>query len=1111
MDTYDLLIKKLGAFIRKYYHNLLLKGAIYSGALIGSTFLAVAVLAYFGQWDTGTRAALFWLFAASAVLILGRYIVYPLLQLFRIGDRIDHDQAARIVGKHFSEVDDKLLNVLQLHRESVGGSELIPASIAQKSDELQPVPFSNAIDFRQNRKYLRYFIAPAVVVAVLFITGQSDVLKQGSQQVINYNREFVPEAPFQFRLVNDKLSVLRHRDFELEVVITGEELPDKVYLERDGNRFRLPAVGRNTYRYTFQNVQKDVDFRLEAAGFSTGSFTLKALPDPALLGFEVSLVYPAYTGRKPETLKNSGDLVVPAGTEARWNFTTRNTEALRLFFADTAIPAERLAADKYSYELRLMEDLRYGLTTSNEYVDGADTASYFVKVTPDAYPVLNVEEQADSTNDRLLYFRGLGKDDYGFSRLTFQYRVINEGGPLPPRIESLEVPRGVNVHSFFHSFDIGALGLKAGDQVEYFFQLTDNDAVNGPKSVRSQTRMYQAPTLEELRAQDEQSKEQIKDRLEESIDLAKDIQRDLDDLQERMLEKKKLDFSDKQRLQNLLDKQKKLKQNMEEMNRENERNNRDQKEYREQQERIQQKQEQLDRMFNEIMSEEMKELMEEIEKLMEEINKDELQKQIEDLKLSNENLEKELDRNLELFKQMEFEQKLQESIDKLDQLKKEQQELNEKTEQGTESDEALKKEQEKLNKEFDELRKDLDDLEKKNDELEFKNEMPETDELEEEIEKEMEQSTKELEQGKKKDASEKQKKSQEKMDELSDSLNGLQQSMGQEQQMEDMEALRQLLDNLVRLSFEQEELLEETVELNRNDPKFVEVLREQNRLKDDSRLIEDSLFALSKRVIQIESAINKEMGEVNRNMDLALANLAERRTQEASSRQQYVMTATNNLALLLSEVLNQMQNAMASMMKGSQSCEKPNNGAPSMSEMMKQQQKLAEEMKKMKGQMEKGQKPGDQKVQGQGQKMSEGLARMAAQQEALRQRLREMADEMGDDGENGQGPGGLQDAMKKMEETERDLVNRKITEETLRRQEEILTRLLEAEKAEREREYDNKRESKEAINTPERNPNAFLEYQKLKEEQAEMLKTVPPQLAPFYRNLVNEYFNGINN
>ena len=39
MDTYDLLIKKLDAFIRKYYHNLLVRGAIYSGALIGSTFL----------------------------------------------------------------------------------------------------------------------------------------------------------------------------------------------------------------------------------------------------------------------------------------------------------------------------------------------------------------------------------------------------------------------------------------------------------------------------------------------------------------------------------------------------------------------------------------------------------------------------------------------------------------------------------------------------------------------------------------------------------------------------------------------------------------------------------------------------------------------------------------------------------------------------------------------------------------------------------------------------------------------------------------------------------------------------------------------------------------
>lgn len=1111
MDTYDLLIKKLDAFIRKYYHNLLVRGAIYSGALIGSTFLAVALLAYFGKWDTATRAVLFWFFVVSAAVILGRFIVYPLLQLFSIGERISHDRAARIIGKHFPEVDDKLINVLQLHRESGGGSALILASIAQKSAQLEPVPFTKAIDLRKNRKYLRYLIAPAAVVAVLWISGQSKVLTQGSQQVINYNVDFVPEAPFQFQVNTEDLSVLRNRDYDLEVVIVGAELPEKVYLERNGNRFRLAEVGPNTYRYTFQNVQKDVDFSLEAAGFASGSYTLKALPDPALLGFEVSLVYPAYTGRSAETLKNSGDLVVPAGTEARWNFTTRNTEDIRLFFADTSLSAERLAENKYSYERRLLQDLRYGLTTANEFVEGADTVSYYIKVTPDAYPVLNVEEQADSANDRLLYFRGLGKDDYGFSRLTFQYRVLKEEGPLPVQVEALEVPRSSTVHSFFHSFDIGPLGLEPGDQVEYFFQLSDNDGVSGPKSVRSQTQMYQAPTLEELKAQDEATKEEVKDKLEESIDLAKDIQKDLDELQERMLDKKKLDFSDKQRLQNLLDKQKKLEQNMEEMNKENERNNREQKEYREQEERIRQKQEQLDKMFNEIMSDEMKELMEEIEKLMEELDKDELQKQIEELKLSNEDLEKELDRNLELFKQLEFEQQLQDNIDKLDELKQKQEELQEKTEDGSLSDEELKEEQEKLKEEFEEFQKDMDELEKKNEELEFKNEMPDTEDLEEEIEQEMQQSAEKLEQGEKKESSKKQKKAQEKMDEMSDSLNNMMQSMGQEQQMEDMEALRQLLDNLVRLSFEQEDLLETTVELNRNDPKFVDVLREQNRLKEDSKMIEDSLFALSKRVIQIESAINKGMGEVNRNMDLALADLAERRTQQASSSQQFVMTATNDLALLLSEVLNQMQNSMASMMKGSQSCEKPNNGSPSMSEMMKQQQKLAEQMKQMKGQMEQGQKPGDKKGQGQGQKMSKGLAQMAAQQEALRQQLRKLSDEMGEDGENGQGPGGLQDAMEKMEETERDLVNRQITEETIRRQEEILTRLLEAEKAEREREYDNKRESKEALQTPERNPNAFLEYQKLKKEQAEMLKTVPPQLAPFYRNLVNEYFNGIEN
>ena len=138
--------------------------------------------------------------------------------------------------------------------------------------------------------------------------------------------------------------------------------------------------------------------------------------------------------------------------------------------------------------------------------------------------------------------------------------------------------------------------------------------------------------------------------------------------------------------------------------------------------------------------------------------------------------------------------------------------------------------------------------------------------------------------------------------------------------------------------------------------------------------------------------------------------------------------------------------------------------------------------------------------------MSKEIAKMAAEQEAIRNELRKLAEEMGKEG-NGAGKGELEKLAREMEQTETDLVNKRLTRQTLKRQEEILSRLLEHEKAEREREMDNERRSKESKNENFSNPAEFFEYNRRKQKEVELLKTVPPSLSPFYKNKVNEYFN----
>jgi hypothetical protein len=399
--------------------------------------------------------------------------------------------------------------------------------------------------------------------------------------------------------------------------------------------------------------------------------------------------------------------------------------------------------------------------------------------------------------------------------------------------------------------------------------------------------------------------------------------------------------------------------------------------------------------------------------------------------------------------------------------------------------------------------------------------MEDTKEQEESISEEMKESSEKLEEEKNKKASEFQKDAAEQMQEMSDQLQAMQQQQSKESAQEDMDALRGLLENLIQISFDQEDLMAELGTLSTKDPKYRQLGQVQKKLKDDARVIEDSLFALSKRIVQLQSTVNREIASINNNMDKSIAMMAERKTGNATSRQQFAMTSMNNLALLLDDALQQMQQQMASKMPGTGQCQKPGgkSSSPSTGDMAKMQEQLKKQIEELKKQKSQGKNPGegegsDGKKPGEGQGkgsqpgMSKKLAKMAAEQEALRRAMQQKAGEMNQDG-SGAG-NDLKEIAKELEENEEDLLNGNFDLEMMERQQDIMSRLLEAEKAERQREFDEKREAEQAKNYEFSNHDEFFEYKEMKEKEVELLKTVPPSLKRYYKNKVNQYFNSFS-
>jgi len=1107
-SNYALLIRKIDEFIRKYYKNQLIRGLLYSLAALGMYFILIVLLEYFSWFGTGTRSFLFYTFVFTTVYITGRFIVLPVSRISRLGKVINYEQAAVIIGKHFTEVKDVLLNTLQLHhleQDKEESSDLIRASIDQKIRHLQPVPFADAIDLKKNRKYLPYALPPVIFLLTTLLISPSFILAP-SKRIINHNEVFERPAPFSIKILNDKLQAVQQDDFTIKVKIEGDEIPAQLFIQSNQANYRMEKESNVLYSYTFRNLQQNTPFIITADKYNSKEYIVKILPKPIILSFDVLADYPAYLGRKSETMANTGDLTVPAGTHLTWKFYTRDTRKLLFRIGGKLNEVVANKTNTFIQSNRMLVGSPYSVIIANEYFSNRDSLSYLVNVIPDLYPAISVEEYKDSVYDNRLYFQGTVKDDYGLSKLIFAWSVKKAGtGDTSPDVKTREIKldKAILQQQFFYFMDMSTLFVQPGDEVEYYFEVWDNDGVTGNKSTRSTKHIVKIPTLEEIEKITDKKNDDIKDKMESVIKQSKSLQNKVEDMQKKMVDKKEVGWQEKQTLQQLLDKQKSLQQQVQEIQKENKEKSLQENQYKDVPTEILEKQRQLEELFNKVMTDDMKKMYEELQKMLENIDKDKVAEMLEKMKDDTKGLEKELDRNLELFKQLEVEQKLQQTIDNLEKLSDDQKKLSAETKDAEKKDsEKLKESQDELNKQFDQVKEDLKDLQKKNSELEEPNKIDKTDEKEKDIDQDMAKGSEELKNNKPQKASQSQKSASEKMKELSEKLTKEQQEMESEEEGEDMEAMRQILDNLVKISFDQEAIMNQLNVISTTNPKYLQIIQNQKNLKDDLKIVSDSLYALSKRQASIEPFILREMSAVENNMDNAVTQLNDRAVAPAKTKQQYAMTSVNNLALMLSESLNQMQQKMQS--KGSGKSKSKSKKPGGEGGKMKSMRQLQEQMNKQLQQMKEGmQNPGKQGSQQQKQ-MSEKFARMAAQQEALRQQMQQYGQDL-----QKQGSGvdkNIKEIQQQMDQTETDLVNKRINIETLKRQQEIVTRMLESEKAEQQREIDQKRESQEAKDIYSNNPAKYFEYNKIKEKETELFRTIPPGLKPFYKSKVNAYF-----
>ena len=1076
--------EKLHQFVRKYYLNELIKGSILFLSL-GVLYLFFTLFIEYFLWLKPTaRTILFWVFIIVECYLLFRFILTPIFKIIGIKKGISFEASSKIIGNHFPKVGDKLINILQL-KESTHQSDLLIASIEQKSKELQPIPFVNAINFKTNSKYLRYAAIPLFIWVLVSITGNSNIFNSSLKRVVNHRTAYTPPAPFQFFIENSDLKVIQGEPFTVQFITKGSVVPSDVKIYFNNQSYFLQNIN-NTFAYTFTNTNQTVDFYVEANGILSENYQLEVIKTPIIQGISIDLSYPKYIRKKNETISNTGNILVPEGTNLSWLVTTLQTDSVSFLHNNKKRFFKKENNNRFTYSSNALSPINYQIATSNSELVSYEKLSFKVDIIKDEFPKIQVLSEIDSLNNTA-QFVGRISDDYGLSNLEVVY--YDAENPSNISVKKINL-NSENNQTFYYLFP-GDLELQKGIDYEVYFQVYDNDQVNGKKKSKSKIVGFRNKSETEIEEEAvQQQRKQIKS-IENTLQKKQEQKKNLEEIKQNLQNKKNVNWNDKKKIEDYIKRQEQYKQMMQ---RQTDKLKENIKDLPSDSESIQQKKEELKKRIEELKKlEKEQKLLEELKKLAQRLNKEDLLKKVKKLTEQNKQQERSLERILELTKRFYVEQKTMQIANKLENLSKKQDSLSKSKEPKTKAQQSIKKE-------FQQIQNELQELQKDNKALKQPMQLPDTKEEEKEINKELQKSEQHNQNNSQKTQHQKksQQKAAQKMQQMSQKMQQAMAAMEGDMKEANAKSLRIILENLLNFSFKQEGLMNRFSKLSVSHPDFGKELKSQNTLKTYFEHIDDSLYVLSMKLPEISVKIQKDLTDAHYNIDQSLENFAENRFRGGQSNQQYVMTSVNNLADFLSDILNNMQQPrMSQSGKG-----KKGGKSFSLPDIIQKQEDLVKKMQQgnKKGQQQNGKQKGQSK--GNRNDGLEGeLYQIYQQQSQLRQELQNALKNVKRNGNPA-----ARKILKSMEQLENEILEKGFNPATIQKMQQLKYNLLKLDKAAFEQDKDTKRKS--TTNHQQYNQkNINLMLKKLFYNQTEILNRQSLPLQKNYKKKVQEYFS----
>jgi hypothetical protein len=1083
--------------------------------------IILPALANIAAPNSGMRWFLSGIGLLGFLFLLARFVLLsPVSWYFRPNSPSEIDLALR-VGKSHPEVKDRFANALQVYHETAQDQQngeitraLAGAALDEAYQAVEPIIFSHIIDRRTPKR--RLLSAALAIIFAVAVWGLAPNFMAEGAAILFAPHRLPPELALRFEVSPGDVEMIKGQNLRIVANVNRLTADDATveWRQIDGRAVEQAGMSRalsaatTQFVHSLENIRASLVYRVRLGNDNSRWYNVSVIEPPMVRSLRVTVNFPNYTRRQTLELdENVGDiLALPGSTVSVRMRPNKPVEQASLAFSHGDVMPLSADGDAYRGEFTVRRQGTYQFALKDQKgLMNADAIQYRIELETDQSPAVQITfpgRDMDLDESMRMPLVIEGEDDYGFSKLQIVYEILEAGAPegyaRRGKSATFSIPiTEKNSRAFREQpvWDLTRFDLHPEDVVRYYAEVFDNDVISGPKSARSQTYHLRFPSMYEMYQEIAGAQEETSQDLQEMYEQAKKTKEEIDQLAQELKKDPNLNWEQKQKLsegagatQKMQEQLQQLQEKMQEMVDTMERNDLLSPQTLE-------KYLELQKLLQEMKSPELQKALEEMQKAMQNIDPEKLQEAMKNFQFSQDEFVKSLERTINLLKQVQAEQKLDEAIKKTEDLLERQQDVNKdaaKNPSSEKRDELAGKESE-MKKDAQSLENSLGDLNKLMQEfqqpgpaekIEAASQMMQSPDMA----GEMQQMANQMQQGSMQQAQQSGQKIAGTLQQMQQSLQGAQKEMSQSQQREVMQALQRSSNDLLQLSKQQEQLLKQSSGMNTNSPQFNQNADRQQELMSGLQRVGEQLYQLSQKSFAVTPDIARAMGKAMNEMQGALDELEQRNGQAAGEKQGQAMQGLDQAVAGLRQSMQ--QGSGMSMAMG-----------------------FEQFMQRLMGLS--GQQQGiNQQTQGLGEQGLEAMqrqaamARLAAEQAAVKKSLEQLLQEFGQRSEI---LGRLDQSAKDMEDVVKDLQQQRADRQTVQRQQQILSRLLDAQRSMRERDYSKEREAQTGKTyralDPGRLPADLGEKKNRLYE--DLLRALRENYTPDYKELIQRYFDAL--